>query len=143
MANPVGRPSDYYPEVNQEMRKFFDTWPDYIAIEEEVASGGRVVKVKTRKQNVPPTINKFSIKSQISREALLDWSKKYPEFGRTYAYCKSIQEEFLCNKGLLGEYNQGITRLMLVNHTPIQDKVVHEVAATGITLNVAPEDINL
>lgn len=123
MANPVGRPSDYYPEVNQEMRDFFDTWPDYIEIEEEVASGGRVVRVKTRKQNVPPTLNKFAIKLGTSRETLYEWSCKYPEFRHTYTHCKNIQEEFLCNKGLLGEYNQGITRLMLVNHTTMRDKM--------------------
>jgi hypothetical protein len=119
----TGRPSDYDPKYNQEMLDFFNNWEEYRLVKKEVVSNGVVKIINEEKPNKPPTINKFSIKIGVCRKTLNNWCDAHPEFLRTYTQCKAIQEEFLCDKGLLGEYNQGITRLMLVNHSEIKDKM--------------------
>ena len=124
----AGRPTDYLPRYCDEMRDFFMGWPEYVIHEEQVASAGRKVTIEIKKPNKPPTINKFAIKLGFHRDTLKDWCKQDDAFLRTYNLCKMIQEEFISDKGLMGEYNAGFAKLLLVNHCDIKDKVEHDLS---------------
>jgi hypothetical protein len=128
MKNKGGRPTSYYPEVCEEMREFFINWPEFREVEREVASGGRKLTIMEKLVNYPPTLNKFAIKLGVHRDTLQEWSKVHPEFSVVYRLCKSIQEEWWSDRGVSGEYNPGFSKLMLVNHSDIKDKVTHDVS---------------
>jgi hypothetical protein len=123
----AGRPSDYRQEYNEQMLEMFLNWPTHREISKEIASGGRKVVITESLVNYPPTLNKFSIKIGTDRNTLKRWADENPEFRSTYTRCKAIQEEWLSDRGTTGEYNPGFTKLMLVNHSDIKDKITHEV----------------
>ena len=134
-----GRPTQYRPEICQEMKEFFLNWPEFREVERETASAGRKVIIKEKLVNYPPTINKFAIRLGVHRDTLHEWSKVHPDFSDIYRLCKSIQEEWWSDRGASGEYNPGFTKLMLVNHSGIKDKITHELddetrKAIGITI---------
>lgn len=128
----VGRPSDYDPRHITEMLKFFQTWPEFREVEKTVVVGGRVTKIKEKLANYPPTLNKYAIKLGIDRHTLKRWSEEHPEFCATYKACKIIQEEWLSDRATTGEYHAGFTKLMLVNHSDIRDKVTHEIGDVNL-----------
>ena len=80
----VGRPSEYDPKHIVEMLEFFQSWPEFREVEKEIASAGRVVKVKEQLVNYPPTLNKYAIKIGIDRMTLKRWADDNPEFRITY-----------------------------------------------------------
>jgi hypothetical protein len=124
----AGRPSSYDPKYIDEMYRFFNEWPEFREVEREIASGGRKVIIKEKLVNYPPTLNKFAIKLGVHRDTLQEWCKVHKEFSVVYRLCKSIQEEWWSDRGASGEYNPGFTKLMLVNHSDIKDKVTHDVS---------------
>jgi hypothetical protein len=127
MSNPIGRPSDYDAIHVTEMLKFFLEWPLTRTVKKQIVSNGRVINFEEVLVNYPPTLNKYSIKIGTDRHTLKRWADENGEFRTTYMRCKAIQEEWLSDRGTTGEYNPGFTKLMLVNHTDIKDKVTHEV----------------
>lgn len=127
-----GRPSDYDPRHITEMLEFFQNWELYREVEKEIASGGRKVVIKERLVNYPPTLNKYAIKIGVDRKTLRRWADDNIEFRPTYDACKTIQEEWLSDRGTTGEYNSGFTKLMLVNHSEIRDKVTHEIGDVNL-----------
>lgn len=133
-----GRPSEYDPKHITEMLEFFQNWPLYREVEKEVASGGRKVIIKEKLVNYPPTLNKYAIKLGIDRRTLFRWAEDNPEFRPTYNACKTIQEEWLSERGLSGEYHAGFTELMLTNHSDIRKKVTHEIGE--VNLEFEPKD---
>jgi DNA-binding XRE family transcriptional regulator len=129
-----GAPTLFDKSITQTMIDFFKSWPEYVVFEKEVASGGRKILIKERTPNLPPTLNKFAKSIGVHRNTLINWTKIDEDFLCAYEYCKMIQEEFLSDKGLLGEYNPAITKLMLINHSNIKDKVIHEISDSSKVL---------
>lgn len=127
-----GRPSDYDPRHITEMLEFFQNWEPYREVEKEIASGGRKVVIKERLVNYPPTLNKYAIKLGIDRKTLRRWAEDNAEFRPTYDACKTIQEEWLSDRGTTGEYHAGFTQLMLTNHSDIRQKVTHEIGEVNL-----------
>jgi hypothetical protein len=132
MKHPGGRPSDYDPIHITEMLKFFQSWEPFREVEKEIASGGRKVVIRERLVNYPPTLNKYAIKLGIDRKTLRRWAEDNPEFRPTYDACKTIQEEWLSDRGTTGEYHAGFTQLMLTNHSDIRQKVTHEIGEVNL-----------
>lgn len=140
---PAGRPTSYRPEICEEMMEFFTSWPEFREVEREVASGGRKLVIKEKLVNYPPTINKFAIKLGVHRDTLQEWSKVHEEFSVTYKLCKAIQEEWWSDRGVSGEYNPGFSKLMLVNHSGIKDKITHDIsdeAKEGLKIMIRSEE---
>jgi hypothetical protein len=127
-----GRPSDYDPRHITEMLEFFQNWEPYREVDKEIASGGRKVVIKERLVNYPPTLNKYAIKLGIDRKTLRRWAEDNAEFRPTYDACKTIQEEWLSDRGTTGEYHAGFTQLMLTNHSDIRQKVTHEIGEVNL-----------
>ena len=146
MSRPVGRPSDYDEIHVTEMLKFFLEWPLTRTVEKQVVSNGRVFNFKEVLVNYPPTLNKYSIKIGTDRNTMKRWADENTDFRSTYTRCKAIQEEWLSDRGVSGEYNPGFTKLMLVNHSDIKDKVTHDVSddlkkAIQITIDKNDNDL--
>lgn len=61
-----------------------------------------------------------------SREAMYEYSRISKDFSDTLDNIKTIQENKLINKGLTGDFNSTITKLMLANHGYSDKQIVDQ-----------------
>ena len=103
MANSIGRPSKYTPEIIDEINKYLiEAVPENMKI---------------------PTIEGIALRLGISRDTLYEWAKVHPEFSYTLERLKMVQKEALIQTGIFGgkEINQAIVALLLkVNHDMVE-----------------------
>ena len=114
----TGRPTDYSEEILKEARKYLEQAQD--EDEQQViglsAKGTELYKNKLR-VNLP-TIEGLSLYLGISRETIYDWAsqKEKKEFSDIIERLRAKQAESLLNKGLSGDYNSTIAKLILNKH---------------------------
>lgn len=104
----VGRPKDYGEELLARAREYVDEAND---IEEKDATG-RVLKLKVK----IPTIEGMAYHLKVSRQVLYDWEKIYPDFLYIMDELRAKQARELVQKGLSGEYNPTIAKVLLTKH---------------------------
>ena len=113
----TGRPTKYTEELVNKAKT-------YIASYE---SSGDVI----------PSIAGLASVLDVSRTLLYDWEKKYPEFLYILEAIKREQQKVLLNKGLSGDFNSAITKLVLGKHG-YHDKQDIE-TPNGIQVNIGSE----
>jgi hypothetical protein len=99
----VGRPSEYKPEIIDELNKYLE-----FAVPENM-------KI--------PTVEGLALKLGISKNTLYVWAKEHPEFQDALDELKMRQKESLTDIGIFGgkEINATIVALLLkVNHDMIE-----------------------
>lgn len=103
MAHPGGRPTDYRPEMVQEVEEY---------LSEAVPQNMKI-----------PTIEGIALRLGVTRETVYEWAKRYPEFSDTIKKQKILQKEYLQEIGIFGgkEINAPIVALLLkVNHDMVE-----------------------
>lgn len=91
------------------------------------------------KEEVIPTLAGLAIYAQISRSTLYEYKKISEEFSDTLEAILALQEIKLINKGLLGEFNPTLAKLMLANHgysDTIQQQINHHNSAQPPAINI-------
>ena len=96
MANQVGRPSKYNDELQ--------------------ARADRYIFEYHTQDDVIPSAAGLCVWLGISRSTLHEWDRTHPEFSHTLDGIRSLQEKAALNKGLTGEFNSTIVKLVLANH---------------------------
>ncbi|MBT0725422.1 hypothetical protein HH682_13535 [Rosenbergiella sp. S61] len=66
--------------------------------------------------DVVPSVAGLACYLGISRSTAQEYAKDNVEFSGTLEAIKTLQENKLINKGLIGDFNATITKLMLANH---------------------------
>lgn len=66
--------------------------------------------------DVVPSVAGLACYLGISRSTAQEYAKDNTEFSGTLEAIKTLQENKLINKGLVGDFNPTITKLMLANH---------------------------
>ncbi|MBS0893968.1 DNA-packaging protein [Tatumella sp. JGM130] len=66
--------------------------------------------------DVVPSVAGLACYLGISRSTAQEYAKENEEFSGTLEAIKTLQENKLINKGLVGDFNPTITKLMLANH---------------------------
>lgn len=66
--------------------------------------------------DVVPSVAGLACYLGISRSTAQEYAKDNAEFSGTLEAIKTLQENKLINKGLVGDFNPTITKLMLANH---------------------------
>lgn len=96
MTKKAGRPTDYNEDILKKTEKY----------------------LKTRKGEQVPSVAGLSRYLGIARSTIYDWasqeSKK--DFSDMLGQILSEQEKLLINKGLAGDFNSTIAKLMLAKH---------------------------
>lgn len=113
MANPVGRPSEYTPEIIKELNKY---------LTEAIPQNMKI-----------PTVEGIALKLKISKNTLYEWAKKHPEFQDALDELKMRQKEALIEIGVFGgkEINATIVALLMkVNHDMIE-KTATDITSKG------------
>ena len=91
---------------------------DLVSKAEKYLYGG--YKDKENDSQVVPTVSGLCCYLGISRTAAYDYAKKNSELGKKFSDTLDaimlVQETKLVNRGLMGDFNAMITKLMLANH---------------------------
>lgn len=96
MSNQVGRPSKYNEELQALADRYIFEYPS--------------------QEDVIPSAAGLCVWLGISRSTLHHWERIHPEFSYTLDSIRSLQEKAALNKGLTGEFNSTIVKLVLANH---------------------------
>jgi hypothetical protein len=124
-GNNGGRPSEYDEE------KYCSLVKDYL--KEARDKIGQFHKTRGDKSNTfqryikvdLPTIEKFSKFVNIPLRTIYEWSDKYPKFSQALEEIKEEQKNRLLDKGLSGDYNPLITKLILSANHNMTEKIEH------------------
>jgi len=103
MAHAGGRPTDYTPQIIEEINKY---------LEEAIPENMKI-----------PTVEGIALRLGINKTTLYEWAKKYPEFSNALDELKMKQKECLVETGIFGgkEINATIVALLLkVNHDMVE-----------------------
>lgn len=113
----VGRPTEYSPTILKEARVYLDECQDD---EEQIleldSTEKGYQKFKTKQVVNLPSIEGLARYLNVHRDTLYEWEKQYSEFSDILEQVRAEQAERLINKGLSGDYNSTITKLMLSKH---------------------------
>lgn len=133
-----GRPTKYKEE-------YCDLADEYIAecIDEETTfhktmgeksnSYDRILKVNL------PTHEGFAIYINVVPSTLYEWANKHPSFSKALDKIKNEQKKRLLNKGVSGEYNSTIAKLILSSNHGMAEKS-ETVSKTEVTVSEKVKD---
>lgn len=112
----AGRPTDYNDQILSSAWHYLESCED---AEEQIITGqsekgfttfGNKVTVKL------PSIEGLALFIGIHKDTVYEWEKIHPEFSDVINVLRNKQVERLINKGLSGDYNANIAKLLLSKH---------------------------
>lgn len=92
--------------------------------------------------DVVPSVAGLACYLGKSREAMYEYGRNNKDFSDTLESIKTMQENKLINKGLTGEFNATITKLMLSNHGYSEKQEIDHQSSDG-TMSPKPTKIEL
>ena len=119
MANPVGRPTKYSDEIQSQADDYVLTWSEKDAVPSRVGLCCRL---------------------GIAKHTSYEWEKLYPQFSATLAAVDTLQEHTAVNKGITGEFNSTIVKLVLANHGYSEKSAIDHHSSDG---SMSPTRIEL
>jgi hypothetical protein len=112
----MARPTDYNEEavlkLTQEYIDICEDEEDEFHKTRGVKSDGydRLIRVRL------PTIEGLALHLGINKTTVYEWESKYPEFSNVLEDLRAKQAKNLVDKGLSGDYNPVIAKLLLMKH---------------------------
>ena len=122
MTKRIGRPTKYKKRYCKDIIEYFD---QPASIEKEIRfilKSGTEKITHEQQPNKLPTVIGFCNKLNITRQTILNWTDKYPEFLDAYTRAKQYAEDILTQNGLMGLYNPGFATLVGKNAYGWKDK---------------------
>lgn len=119
--HPGGRPTLYNAEMLRKAKDYLNNYKEF---------GGQVI----------PSVAGLAIALGVSKQVMYDWCEIHPEFLDTLTAVKETQEALLLNKGLSGEYQPTITKLLLSNHGHHERQEVQHDGIDKISVIIQPVD---
>lgn len=112
-----GRPSKYDPKYIESVSTYLE---EHIDTRDEKA---HTVKL--------PTIEGFARYIDVDKTTLYDWERDHPEFSHALGHIRTEQQERLLNKGLSGDYNPTIAKLILSSNHGMREKTDTDITTGG------------
>lgn len=117
-------------------------WVYVNSCEDEVRSvvSGESEKFTAYKEKLKvnlPTIEGLAVYLGIHKDTVYDWEKKYPEFSDVTNALRGKQAKELINKGLSGDYNPIIAKLLLMKHGYTDKSEIDQTVKGSITFRDA------
>jgi DNA-binding transcriptional regulator YiaG len=118
-----GRPSEFKEEYIEKVDEYLEENQD--SVERELGSTNertgreRFERVTTVKL---PTIEGFALFLGVAKSTLYDWEEKSQDFSYALDKIREEQRKRLLNKGLSGEYNSTIAKLILSSNHGYKEK---------------------
>lgn len=127
---PTGRPTKYKEEMIDLVDKYLeenqDEEYDYIKSE----SGSSMTKEQKLIVRLP-TIEGFASFLGVATSSVHLWATEYPRFSEALEKIKEEQRKRLLNKGLNGQYNSTIAKLILSANHGMNEKKEMDVTTNG------------
>lgn len=116
----LGRPSVYTGEYVKKVREYLDSCKD--TYEQLVKSTGAEGGVQYENKLVVnlPSIEGCALYIGVNRSTIYEWRKTYQDFSDIIEELLHEQAKKLLNKGLSGEYNSTISKVILTKHDYIE-----------------------
>lgn len=92
----AGRPSKYNDELQSQADRYIFDYPE--------------------QEDVIPSAAGLCVWLGISRSTLHEWERIHPAFSNTLEAIRELQEKIALNKGITGQFNSTIVKLVLANH---------------------------
>ncbi len=102
----AGRPKIYSQEILDKTVQYIENCKD---VEEDKENG-------IAKQVNLPSIEGLAYEIKVNRDTIYAWCKEYPEFSDIIDDLRAKQAKYLLNKGLSGDYNSTIAKVILTKH---------------------------
>lgn len=107
-----GRPTKYNEEMQQQADSYVYDWDQF---------------------DVVPSRVGLCCFLGIAKHTSYEWAERYPDFSATLKKVETLQEMVALNKGISGEFNSTITKLVLANHG-YHDKVQQDNVSSDGTM---------
>lgn len=108
---PAGRPTIYNEEILTKTKEYIDSCKDGI-VDVSIDPNKPIYKTKV---NIP-TIEGLAYHLGINKDTIYTWRKEKPEFSDLIEELLAKQAKELVNKGLSGDYNSTIAKVLLTKH---------------------------
>jgi hypothetical protein len=112
----TGRPTSYDEEILKKTREYIESCEDE---EIQQLSGLSAKGTELYKQKLEvhlPTIEGLARYLGINKDTIYEWCKEHKDFSDDIDELRAKQAEELVNKGLSGDYNSTIAKLLLSKH---------------------------
>lgn len=115
----AGRPTSYSDEMLQKTKEYI------LACEEEhevryrptLTKDGKVIDEPYIHYNPKiPTIEGLAYELKVNKTTIYEWENKFEEFSNVIDELRNKQASQLVNKGLSGQYNSTIAKVLLTKH---------------------------
>ena len=116
MSRAVGRPTKYNAEMQAQADAYVLRWAEVDAVPSRVG---------------------LCCWLGISKQTSFTWEKDYPQFLATLQAVDALQEHTAMNKGITGEFNSTIVKLVLANHG-YSDKVQQDNVSSDGSMTPKP-----
>ena len=119
----VGRPSEYKEEYIDKVDEYLELNQDEVdaVVESENEQTGHV-KYEQKLKVKLPTIEGFARFIGVNKTSLYEWEKDYPLFSNALDKIRIEQKQRLIEKGLSGDYNPTIAKLILSSNHGMREK---------------------
>lgn len=108
---PAGRPTIYNEEILTKTKEYIDSCTDII-VDVSIDPNKPIYKTKV---NIP-TIEGLAYHLGINKDTIYTWRKEKSEFSDLIEELLAKQAKELVNKGLSGDYNSTIAKVLLTKH---------------------------
>lgn len=102
----LGRPTEYSQEIIEKTLEYLSTCTD---IEEDKENG-------IKKQVNLPSIEGLAYEIKVNKDTIYEWCKIHKDFSDVIDDLRAKQAKVLLNKGLSGDYNPTIAKVLLTKH---------------------------
>lgn len=129
--NPVGRPSEYKEEYITKVDEYLELCQDE-EVQQLVGMSAKGTELYKNKLDVKiPTIEGFALFLEVSKQSLYTWAKENKLFLDALAKIEAEQKNRLISKGLSGDYNSTIAKLLLSANHGMREKTEQDITSGG------------
>jgi reverse gyrase len=123
---PAGRPSSYDPAICKKVDEYLEMKKDeYQAIlKARNTESGHEAYDQILKVDLP-MVEDFAVYVGVPLSTLYHWRETHPEFLEALGRIAEEQKKRLLNKGLSGEYNSTIAKLILSANHGMSEKTIN------------------
>lgn len=110
------RPTKYSNEIIPKTLKYIDGCEDEVR---ELVSGYTRLGTEMYREKLIvhlPSIEGLSLELNVSVSTIYEWQKIYPDFSEVIKKLLAKQAHVLLNKGISGDYNAVISKVLLTKH---------------------------
>lgn len=118
MTHAGGRPTDYNEEMLQKTKEYISACNEEHEVRYRPTLNGKEIIQEPYIFYNPkiPTIEGLAYELKVNKTTIYEWENKFEEFSNVIDELRNKQASQLVNKGLSGQYNPTIAKVLLTKH---------------------------